>query len=36
MTSLELKKYIVDNKKIEYILKDLGCRDIVFHPAKDY
>lgn len=36
MTSLELKKYIIDNKKIEYILKDLGCRDIVFHPAKDY
>lgn len=36
MTVLELKKYILDNQKIEYILENLGCRNIVFHPIKDY
>ena len=32
MTSIELKQYIYDNKKIEYILEELGCKNIVFHP----
>lgn len=36
MTSLELKQYIYDNKKIEYILEDLGCKQIVFHPDKSF
>jgi len=36
MTSLELKKYIYNNNKIEYILEDLGCTNIVFHSDKDF
>ena len=36
MTSIELKEYINQNNKIEYILEDLGCTKIVFHPNKDY
>ena len=36
MTSLELKQYIYDNKKIEYILEELGCKQIVFHPEKQF
>lgn len=36
MTSIELKEYIQINNKIEYILQDLGCTKIVFHPTKDY
>lgn len=36
MTALELKKFILENNKIEYILEDLGCRNIVFHPTKNY
>lgn len=36
MTVIELKKYIINNEKIEYILENLGCRNIVFHPAKNY
>lgn len=36
MTSLELKEFIQTNSKIEYILEDLGCTKIVFHPSKDY
>lgn len=31
MTSIELKNFIYDNSKIEYILEDLGCTKIVFH-----
>lgn len=36
MTSQELKEYILENNKIEYILEELGCRSIVFHPDKNY
>lgn len=36
MTSLELKKYILENDKTEYILESLGCRNIVYHPEKEY
>ena len=36
MTALELKQFIYDNNKIEYILEDLGCTKIVFHPNKDF
>lgn len=31
MTALELKDFIYKNEKIEYILEDLGCSNIVFH-----
>lgn len=36
MTSIELKNYILENNKIEYILENLGCHSIEFHPAKNY
>jgi DNA primase len=36
MTSVELKEYIQTHGEIEHILEDLGCRQIVFHPQKDY
>lgn len=36
MTTLELKKYIYDNNKVEYILQEIGCTHIVFHSNKDY
>lgn len=36
MTSLELKNYIIENDKIEYILESLGCRSIVYHSDKEY
>ena len=34
MTSLELKNYIIENDKIEYILESLGCRFIVYNSDK--
>ena len=36
MTSQELKNYILDNSKIEYILEDLGCHHIKFNSQKNY
>ena len=36
MTSQELKNYILEHNKIEYILNELGCRSITFHPEKNY
>ena len=36
MTSQELKSYIIENNKIEYILESLGCRSITFHEDKCY
>lgn len=37
MTSIELKEYLLEDKsRIEYILEQLGCRSIEFHPAKNY
>lgn len=36
MTVLELKEYIFTNKKIEYILKDIGCKDIKYNSNKEY
>ena len=36
MTVLELKEYIFDNKKIEFILSTLGCENIVYHENRDY
>ena len=34
MTVIELKQYIYDNNKVEYILEDLGCTRIVDHSDK--
>ena len=36
MTISELKGYIYENKKIEYILEQIGCHNIVYHPNRDF
>ena len=36
MTTTELKKYIYENKKIPFILEEIGCKNIVYHENKDY
>lgn len=36
MTTIELKKYIYENNKIEYILSEIGCGNIKHHADKDY
>lgn len=36
MTAIELKKYIYNENKIEYILEKIGCRNIEYHQNKDY
>ena len=36
MTIIELKEYIYENKKIEYILEKLGCHNIKYNDKKDY
>lgn len=36
MTISELKEYIYEQKKIEYILKELGCHDVKYNTQKEY
>lgn len=36
MDTISLKKYIYENNKIEYILEEIGCNHIKYHPNKDY
>lgn len=36
MTSQQLKEYIIEHDKVEFILEDLGCHSIEFHPDKEY
>ena len=36
MTISELKQYIYENSKIEYILEDLGCTGIKYNVQKEY
>ena len=36
MTISELKEYIYENKRIEYILEEIGCSNIKFNKQKDY
>lgn len=36
MTISELKEYIYKNKKIEYVLEEIGCHSIAYHPVKEY
>lgn len=36
MTTIELKKYIYENKKIEYILDKIGCHFIKYHSEKEF
>ncbi len=35
MTISELKEYIYKNNKIEYVLENIGCHSIVYHPNKE-
>lgn len=36
MTINELKEYIYENNKIEYILEEIGCHSITYHPTKNF
>lgn len=36
MTIIELKEYIYNEHKIEYVLEEIGCHSIVYHPNKDF
>lgn len=36
MTVNELKEYIYENKKIEYILTEIGCHSIKYHSNKEF
>jgi uncharacterized protein len=36
MIAQDLKEYINTENKIEYILEQIGCHSIKFHPDKDY
>ena len=35
MTCNEIKKYVFDNNKVEYVLEKLGCHSIEFHPNEN-
>ena len=36
MDTISLKNYIFENNKIEYILNNIGCKNIQYHPNKEY
>ena len=36
MDAISLKQFIFENKKIEFILDNIGCKDIVYHPNKEF
>ena len=36
MTISELKEYIYNERKIEYVLEEIGCHNIVYHSKKEY
>lgn len=36
MTISELKEYIYNEQKIEYILEEIGCHSIAYHPNKKF
>lgn len=36
MITIDLKKYIYDNQKIEYVLETIGNTHIKYHPDKEY
>lgn len=36
MTIKELKKYIFENDKIEFVLDSIGCHHIKYHPNKEF
>ena len=36
MLITELKQYIYNNDKTSFVLEQLGCHNIKFHPMKNY
>lgn len=36
MDTINLKNYIFENSQIENILNEIGCKNIVYHPNKEY
>lgn len=36
MDIISLKKYIFENNKIEFILNEIGCHSITYHPNKNF
>lgn len=36
MDTVSLKKYIYESNKIEYILQEIGCNHIQYHPSKEF
>lgn len=36
MDTISLKNYIFENSKIEFILNEIGCKYIQYHPNKEY
>ena len=36
MDTISLKKYIFEQSKIEYILNEIGCKHIQYHPNREY
>ena len=36
MTVGDIKKYIYENEKVEFVLEALGCDKIVYHPIQEY
>ena len=36
MDTISLKNYIFENSKIEFILNEIGCKHIQYHPNKEY
>lgn len=36
MDTISLKKYIFENNKVEYILQEVGCHSITYHPNKEF
>lgn len=36
MLVTEIKQYVYENKKIPFVLENLGCHNIKYHPLKEY
>ena len=36
MDTISLKKYIFENEKVEYVLDEIGCHHIQYHPNKEF
>lgn len=36
MDTISLKQYIFENEKIEFVLNEIGCHHIQYHPNKNY